>query len=85
MYLKGRKQNAELHYQEGEQEKSIQMYLGNSVVKRREIHLGAATKRSPSHGLRLHTVQEFLKTTWSNIRYLNQNCFNSPLMSIKLH
>lgn len=29
MYLKGRKQNAELHYQEGEQEKSIQMYLGN--------------------------------------------------------
>lgn len=38
MYLKGRKQNAELHYQEGEQEKSIQMYLGNSVVKRMEIH-----------------------------------------------
>lgn len=50
MYLKGRKQNAELHYQEGEQENSIQMYLGNSVVKRREIHLGAAMNRSPSHG-----------------------------------
>lgn len=58
MYLKDRKQNAELHYQEGEQENSIQMYLGNSVVKRREIHLGAATNRSPSHRLRLHSVQD---------------------------